>query len=98
MPELYVHSGDERWRNGLAVNRIRIGDTLTVACPMGVTREVTVVETTERSILVGYPLPRGKGTRRFWVERDRLPEPELTADEKLRIAAVYVAVAKQTSR
>lgn len=71
-----------------------IGDTVTVTCPMGIRRTVTVIETTERAVLVGYPLPRDKGARRFWVERERVSEPELTSDEKLAIAAVYITATR----
>lgn len=76
---------------------MRTGDLLTVTDPMGVTRTVTVENITDRSVLVSCPLPRDKGARRFWVERDRLPEPELTVDERLAIAAVYLAAAQETS-
>lgn len=74
------------------MNSIRIGDIITVTYPMGVTREVTIIETAKRSVLVTYPLPRGKGDRRFWVERDRLSEHDLTADERLLIVSVYAAL------
>lgn len=73
---------------------MHVGDTITVTCPMGLRREVTIIETTDRSVLVGYPLPRGKGARRFWVERDHLSEPDLTSDERLQIAALYMTAAR----
>lgn len=74
-----------------------IGDTITATCPMGIRREVTVEQVTERSVLVGYPLPRGKGVRRFWVERGGVSEPALTSDEKLAIAAVYMTATRPST-